>query len=324
MKQYILFFLTILLASNLYAKVSYSTARRVEKLSPILSIVLYEDIIDHSKYKNSIRKAANRLYYLYMKYNRYEDIFILVEKYPPNRSTKRKIDILVKEISRDFGIKKEMLKEVFKLATQKDIPSRKKLLNILKHEHDDLTLKYMLKYIFAIKIKIKELGTLRYIISELPILYPDFRMVYYVASREENVDKIMKELSAISDLSNAEKLDLLFYYASYLRSIGLYRMSVRFFRMSYSFSQINRAKFSINRSLIETAKTLLIAGNSKEGCNLIKGYKFPIENEGDEVLDIYCNTGRRNKRKLKALKPSLNLLSKKDNGQLYRKILKAL
>ena len=222
-KVFCLFFFII---GNLFASVSYNTAKKIEKSSPILSIVLYEDILANSKNKKVIQNAVNRLYYLYMRYNKYDDLFILNHEHPPGKSTQKKIDKLLKKISHDFRIEEGVLKEVFKLTVQKDISYRKKLLDLLKSEHDDLTLKYILKYIFAIKIKIKDFESLRYIISEFPILYPDLRMVYYVASREENVDKVMQELSAISDLSHAEKLDLLFYYATYLKNIGQYRMFV--------------------------------------------------------------------------------------------------
>src|SRR6185295_14254026 len=75
----------------------YNEAYRVEKISPILAINLYEKVLEEENIskKKVFRNTINRLFFLYIKFKRYEEICILNSKFPPDKTRQKKTDGIV-------------------------------------------------------------------------------------------------------------------------------------------------------------------------------------------------------------------------------------
>ena len=317
MMKCFLFLFMVLFYSVLAKDVSYEKAYEIEKISPRFAIPLYEEIVNHTQ-KSSVRSTAlDRLFYLYSKYNLYEDLLLLNEKHPPDRNRKKRTATIIKKMSVEMGVDEKNLANVLALAVKKEPSIKESLLEAYR-----LTPNFNLfKYIFSIKIKLGDTDTLKYLLSELSGISPVFKIAYLLKLPDVDITKEVKQYAALSGLSNQQKMDILFFYAMYLRKIKRYKLSIRYFIMSSSFNNYKVKNF-VDRSTIEAAKTLIISGRSGEGCKLVSKADVMFQNESDELLDMYCK--RKAISIIKKLKPSLEILAETENGIFFKKIIKVI
>jgi hypothetical protein len=313
-------FLFIILSYSVVAKdhsVSYEKAYEIEKISPRFAIPLYEEIVNHTK-KSSMRSTAlDRLFYLYSKYNMFEDLLILNEKHQPDKNRKKRTAQIIQKMSIEMGVEEKNLANVLALAVKKEPSIKESLLESYR-----LTPNFNLfKYIFSIKIKTGDTDTLQYLLSELSGISPVFKIAYLLKLPNVDITKEVKQYAALSGLSNQQKMDILFFYAMYLRKIKRYKLSIRYFIMSSSFNNYKVKNF-IDRSTVEASKTLIISGRSGEGCKLVSKADIMFQNESDELLDMYCK--RKAILTIKRLKPSLEILAETENGIFFKKIIKVI
>ncbi|HRG45299.1 MAG TPA: hypothetical protein PLX69_07645 [Leptospiraceae bacterium] len=322
----VVFFLSLIAAtlnlSQLVAKEStsiYNEAYRVEKISPVLAINLYEKVLEQKDISKKIeRNTINRLFFLYIKFNRFEEIFIFNSKYPPDKARQKKTDQLVRNISLKLKIDESAFLEMIGIALRRDENSRKELLSIYNYYPSS----YLLQYIFTIKFHTGDLDTLAYLISEIPDINPVLKLAYImkaskVSTTATSVEKAIKDAASISSLTEEQKSDILYFYGTYLRNKKKYRQSIRYFHMSATYAK--KEEGFLAGEMLEAAKTLFIVGSEKEACSILQT-KIRILKESDEILNLYC----KNKKNLKSVKRSLQNLSEKEDDPFYPKALKVI
>ncbi len=314
---FIYFCLTILSAKE--SNQNYALAYKVEKISPVLSINLYEKVVQAEKVNKKFQKnSLSRLFYLYNRYSMYEEIFILNENFPNDKSRLKKTDKIYQKISKNLKIEESQFKKIILLTVKKDDLSLRNLIL----EYNKTPNIYLLSYIFAIKLKQEEYEALSYIISEIPNINPVLKFYYYVKVSSKltminTVEKVLNEISSISELTNSQKADILFFYAMYLEEKKRFRQSIRFYRMSSTFSKKEDRNISLSNNQI--AKIFLIQKQPKKACTIFN--QTPrVGSESDEVIYIYCNK----KQNLKQLKTPIQNLFQKEKSRFYKKILQEI
>lgn len=316
----VLFFLvTNYSFTAVYAKESsnlYNEAYRIEKISPILAINLYESILSQDNpNKKTLRNTINRLFFLYIKFKRFEEIFVLNSKFPPDKIRQKKTESLIRSISSQLKIEESAFQEMISIALRKDENSRKELLSIYNYYPNH----YLLRYMFAIKFQTGDLDSLAFLISEIPDLNPVLKLAYIikasnVSTTATGIEKAVKDAASISSLTDAQKSDILYFYAKYFRNIQKYRQSIRYFRMSSTYTK--KEDGIMAEGMVEVAKTLFITGKTKEACALIQE-KINVQNESDDILQLFC----KNKSGLRSVKRSIKNLSEKDPDLFYKKAI---
>ena len=297
----------------------YNDAYRIEKISPVLAINLYEKILEENKLsKKNIKNTINRLFFLYIKFKRFEEIFLLNSKFPLDKIRQKKTDSLIKNISSQLKIDESAFQEMISISLRKDENSRKELLSIYNYYPNH----YLLRYIFAIKFQTGDLDSLAFLISEIPDINPVLKLAYIikasnVSTTATGVEKAVKDAASISSLTDAQKSDILYFYAKYLRNIHKYRQSIRYFRMSSTYSK--KEDGIVAEGMIEVAKTLFIIGKTKEACSLLQE-KINIQNESDEIIQLFC----KNKTGLLSVRRSITNLSEKDSDPVYKKAMQVV
>ncbi|MEM7179967.1 MAG: hypothetical protein AAF518_03570 [Spirochaetota bacterium] len=295
----------------------FEQAYTIEKIAPRFSIVLYENTLKKSRPRTRIRRIAiHRLFYLYAKFSMYEDIFILNEKYPPRKSRRKYTKKLIQKMAKRFAFNEELASKVLPLASKTDEESTKQLLTLYNTEPNF----HLFRFIFYIKLKIKDKAGLKYCLSELSGINPVFKLVYILKQVPKKMPSYVHKYASQVSLSNQQKMDILYLYGIYLRDRHRYRMAVRYLRMSSSFNTFNTSKRYLNRSLTEAARVLITSGRSREGCSLARGKKIYVQNTADKLLHFYCK--ERNIQKIRTLKPALLQLAEKENNLFFKKILK--
>lgn len=298
----------------------YKEAYRIEKISPVLAINLYEKVLEQSDIsKKNQKNTINRLFYLYIKFGRYAEVFILNSKYPPDKIRQKKTDQLIKNISTNLKIEESAFVEMVNIALKADEMSRKDLLSIYNYYPSS----YLLQYIFAIKFQTKDLDSLAFLISEIPDINPVLKLAYIskaanVSTTATTVEKAIFDAASISSLTSEQKSDILFFYATHLRSKRKYRQSIRYYQMSSTYAK--KEEGMLTGEMLEAAKTLFISGGEKEACSILKA-KIRVQKETDEILNLYC----KNKSNLKSVKRSITeLVSKNSDDLFYKKIEKVI
>ncbi|HNH53931.1 MAG TPA: hypothetical protein PK153_03895 [Leptospiraceae bacterium] len=316
--------MTSLGSKQIYAKESkslYNEAYRIEKISPLLAINLYEKVLEQADISKKVQKnTINRLFFLYIKFSRFEEIFILNSKFPPDKVRQKKTDQLVKNISTNLKIDESAFLEMVNISLKNDETSRKDLLSIYNYYPSS----YLLHYIFAIKFQTKDLDSLAFLISEIPDINPVLKLAYItkaasVSTTATSIEKAILDAASISSLTNEQKSDILFFYGTHLRNKKKYRQSIRYFHMSASYAK--KEDGFISAEMIEVAKTLFISGGEKESCEILKSGKIKAQKEQDEILNLYC----KNKNNFKSVKRSIQeLILRNEDDFFYKKMGKLI
>jgi hypothetical protein len=310
--------LSLLISISIYSSEAgklYNEAFKVEKISPILSISLYEKTVKSNPSKKILKICLSRLFFLYSKYSMFEEIFILNDSFPEDKSRIKKTDALIEKISKKLSVDTNTFKKIINLSVKKNEESLKDLII----EYNKSPNLYTQSYIFAIKFKLNDMNSIPILISELNDVNPVLKFYYHLRiSAKETlavpVEKFFYEISSISELTNLQKADVLYFYANYLLQKKSYRQSVRYFRMSSTYS--SKEEKANTDGNTEVAKIFIINGHSTKGCNYFKKNQR-IRSESDEILYLYCNK----KSTLKTLRSAISNLYKKDNSEFIKKVM---
>ena len=298
---------------------TYSEAYRIEKISPVLAINLYESLLEEKKLsKKNLRNTINRLFFLYIKFKRFEEIFVLNSKFPPDKVRQKNTESIIKNISSQLKIDEYAFQEMIGIALRNDVNSKKELLTIYNYYPNH----FLLRYIFAIKFQTGDLDSLAFLISEIPDINPVLKLAYSikasnVSTTARDVEKVVKDAASISSLTDAQKSDILYFYAKYLRNVRKFRQSIRYFRMSSTYSK--KEEGIMTEGMLEVAKTLFILGKTKETCSLLQE-KVNVQTESDEIVNFFCH----NPKSLHSVKRSIINLSENDPDPVYKKALKVV
>lgn len=286
----------------------YEEAKKIEKVSSFFSIVVYEKSLEtEPQYKS---QSLAKLFDLYLVHAKLEDLILLKQNNVLDKTREEKYLTLKKNLANNIGIDYDRFEEFLEVVLNKNSQNRKKLLNIYAEEKNAI----LLNYIFALKYKIQDYESLGYLISEAPDMNPTLRLAYLIKTHSREIENKFRDFAKISDLSDEQRMELLFLYGHYLQKKRKYKQSARFFRMSASYD--TKKSNYIPIGIVETAKALFILGKANEGCSFLKGKKIFIQNEADAFIEIYC-TPKKSKN-LAKLELALKLLSEQESGLIFR------
>ena len=314
-KFIISFFFIILSISSQEINPDYyiTQAKKIEKSSVLFSIPLYEKALEMELSQKEKSFIIGKLFDLYLNYSKIEEIFILTKNHEIDKSREIKLNHLYKTLAHNINMQEEKFKDFIECLLSKDYHSQKKLLNYYAEERSI----YVLNYIFAIKYKLQDFESLGYLISEAPDMPPSLRLAYLIKTNSKETEKKIKEFAKISELTDDQRMEILFLYGAYLQKKRRYKQSARYFRMSASFDKKNTnfAKMGI----VEAAKSLFINGKGQEGCELLEGKKIQVQTESDELLNLYCN--KKIQKDLNKYLPAIEVLAKQESGVIFRSYL---
>ncbi len=286
----------------------HEEAKKIEKTSSFFSIVVYEKSLEtQPEFKT---QNLNKLFDLYLTHSKLEDLILLKYNHTLDKAREERYFNLKKNLANNIGIEYDRFEEFLEIVLSKNSQNRKKLLNIFVEEKNII----LLNYIFALKYKIQDFESLGYLISEAPDINPTLRLAYLIKTNSREVENKFKDFARISDLSDEQRMELLFLYGHYLQKKRKYKQSARFFRMSASYDTKKSNHLQIG--IVETAKTLFMIGKSEESCKFLKGKKIFIQNEADAFIDMYCNP--KKKKLLSKVELALKLLSEQESGTIFR------
>ncbi|MCB1141726.1 MAG: hypothetical protein H7A24_12865 [Leptospiraceae bacterium] len=296
---------------NLYY---YEEALKTENISSIMAIPLYEEFLKYNPDKNFFKSTLSRLFELYYKHKRFEDLILLDANYKLDKNKKKKALTLYKQISKNIKIKEELFLEILSLSRKIDPISRERLYDLYLQDKN----KYILNFIFALKLKVQDYDTLNYFIDELNDINPVLKLFLLVKTNSIEAEKNLEDVSKISDLNSDQKMEILFLQGIYHQQNKRFKESARYFLMSDSFYSENEKRSS--RSILEASKSLYLAGKDKEACSLIAKRSFLILNESDQFMILFCDP--KKKSVLNSLNSSFKLLSEKEGGMVFQRYLR--
>ncbi len=291
---------------------SYKRAYEMESFSTLFAIPLYEQTLQSSNPKNMQKAAVSRLFYLYKKHNKIIEALLLGTRYSSIISSKDKAGIWKSIVEIYKPVSYENLTTAYILAVKASVENHAELLGYLK-EYKETKL---FEFVFIVLYKRKQYELISILLEEDPTLTssPLYEGMVKIRLNPEKGKEYLANIPSDVDKDNGTKADLLYLRGQYYRAIGDNSISARYFRMSGSFLWPERAK-------IETAKSLVLAGNFSEACQT---YTFtPSPNE--EVMQIFylvCN--KKDKDFLREIKSSLKALGSKEGGEFFQKVNQSL
>ncbi|MBE7412600.1 MAG: hypothetical protein L6Q54_10095 [Leptospiraceae bacterium] len=285
----------------------YEEAYKIEKISPLLSIPLYEKAISVNTNKQVLKTCVSRLRYFYLKFGKNEEAILLRQKFGSEFVGNKNIESLIESISNEIGVSPSYLSSIAYLSSKSDEKPVHRLTEILNSNPNNK----LFRFIFSLKMTLRDYSSLKKLFELNPSSEPFLKLAFLVKSEAEEADSLLDELGADEPLSLKRKSDLLYLKGMRLRSKKQMKLSARFFLMSSSYSRKDRG-------ILEAARTLIAAGKKSEGCGLIKP-SLKIENESDEILLYYCSEKSRNK--LKQVRSSIQVLSEKENNLFFKRVL---
>jgi hypothetical protein len=291
----------------------YEEALKTERVSSLLSIPLYEEFLKNNPPKKYSEAVVGRLFDLYMMNNKYDDLIILNELHKIDKIRKKRLDELYIHLSNSFGISLETFSNLSNLAPRKDNNS---LISLVEMYNIDRN-KYMLSYIFAVKLKLNDFESIQYILNNITDINPILKIIYYVKINSTKLKSGIEEVYRSNNTDEIKK-ELFFLYGIHLSRIKRFKEAIRYYRMSNSFSK-NENSNNYPKATIEISKNLFIKGFSSEACKNISDKKIIINNESDEFIKIYCDSDRN--KELKNILPAIKFYAKKDYNLIFKRYL---
>ncbi len=291
----------------------YEEALKTERVSSLLSIPLYEEFLKNNPPKKYSEAVVGRLFDLYVMNNKYDDLIILNELHKIDKNRKKRLEELYVHLSGSFGIPLETFSNLSKLALKKDSNSLSSLVEMYNIDKN----KYMLSYIFAIKLKLNDFESIQYILNNIIDINPILKIIYYVKINSTKVKSGMEDVYR-SNSTDEVKKELFFLYGIHLSKAKRFKEAIRYYRMSNSFAK-NENSINYTKATIEISKNLYIKGFSSEACKNISDKKIIINNESDEFIKIYCDPERN--KELKNILPAIKFYAKKDYNLIFKRYL---
>jgi hypothetical protein len=291
----------------------YEEALKTERVSSLLSIPLYEEFLKNNPPKKYSEAVVGRLFDLYMMNNKYDDLIILNEFHKIDKIRKKRLEELYIHLSNSFGISLETFSNLSNLAPRKDNNS---LISLVEMYNIDRN-KYMLSYIFAVKLKLNDFESIQYILNNITDINPILKIIYYVKINSTKLKSGIEEVYRSNNTDEIKK-ELFFLYGIHLSRIKRFKEAIRYYRMSNSFAK-NENTNNYPKATIEISKNLFIKGFSSEACKNISDKKIIINNESDEFIKIYCDSDRN--KELKNILPAIKFYAKKDYNLIFKRYL---
>lgn len=291
----------------------YEEALKTERVSSFLSIPLYEEFLKNNPPKKYSEAVVGRLFDLYLMNKKYDDLIILTEQHKIDKTRKKRLEALFIHLSNSFGISSDTISNLSKLAIKKDSNSLISLIELYNIDKN----KYILSYIFAIKLKLNDYESIQYILNNITDINPILKIIYYV---KINSSKLKSGIDEVYNMNNSDetKKELFFLYGVHLSKIKRFKEAIRYYRMSNSFGK-DENSINYPKATIEISKNLYIKGFSNDACKNITEKKIIINNESDEFIKIYCDQDRN--KELNNILPAIKFYAKKDYNFIFKRYL---
>ncbi|GBF50068.1 hypothetical protein LPTSP4_15910 [Leptospira ryugenii] len=305
----IFFFASKLIASD---NDLYKEAYEMEAKNTLFAIPLYENTLQKTNSKNLQKAAANRLFYLYKKHYKLIDAIFLGSRYSHLISSKEKANIwkAITDIYRPMSYSK--LTTAYSLAMRSSAENYQDLENFLKEESQT----QIFDFVFLVLYKRRQYPLLRLLLQpENPLANNLFYSGLIAIKVDEDSGKdFLNKHSQRFDTDDSHRSDLFYLVGTFYRHLGEFAQSARYFRMSGSFSRKEKGD-------LEAAKSLALGGFLSEAC---QSFQFPnaTHDEYSQIFQLFCH--KKDRAYLLDIKPSLQLLNKKEGGEFIQKILLAI
>ncbi|MCG6143383.1 hypothetical protein ND856_06020 [Leptospira bandrabouensis] len=290
---------------SIFANSYYEAGYEMEQLNTLFAIPLYEKALTEKPSGKLQKAVVSRLFFLYKKHGKLLDALFLGSKYPSLIPSKERgwIWTNLAEIYKPIGVSELSATYVF---ASKSSPEKFSELS----EHLKLANSQKL-YEFAsiILLKRKQYKVILSIYAENPSMAktPLFIGISEFKIGADSGKEFLKTILGDTERerTDQEKSDILYLMGVYYRQSADYDLSARYFRMSGSFG-------SKPRGDLETTKSLVLKGNSKEMCSIFKSATSSTD-EIETLLNLYCSPNPN--ISWKTYEPSIRILAEREGNE---------
>jgi hypothetical protein len=290
---------------------SYKKAYEMESVSTLFAIPLYEQTLLSSNTKNLQKVAVSRLFYLYKKHNKIVEALLLGSKYPSIISSKDKASLWASLTLIYKPLSYENLTTAYTFAFRANSENIAELSRYLQESR----ISQLFEFVYIVLYKRKQYELLQALFDANHSLSqsPLYEGIVKIKLDPEKGREFIENIGLDGEKDNATKSDILYLLGQYFRALGEYDLSARYFRMSGSYLWPDRGK-------LESAKSLVLAGNFTEACQTFSFLNPPNE----EVTQIfYLTCVKKDKQFLKQVKPGIHALGAKEGGEFFQKVNQA-
>ncbi|MCW7494309.1 hypothetical protein ND861_16805 [Leptospira sp. 2 VSF19] len=290
---------------SVFANSYYEAGYEMEQLNTLFAIPLYEKALTEKPSGKLQKAVVSRLFFLYKKHGKLLDALFLGSKYPNLIPTKERSWIWTNlaEIYRPISVSE--LSSTYVLASKS---SPEKYLELSEHLKNAASQK-LYEFASIILLKRKQYKAILSIYAENPgmVKTPLFIGISEFKIGADSGKEFLKTILGDTDRerTDQEKSDVLYLMGVYYRQTADYDLSARYFRMSGSFG-------SKPRGDLETTKSLVLKGNSKEMCSTFK-FTISSSDEIETLLNFYCSPNANSS--WKPYEPSIRILAEREGNE---------
>ncbi|XDD54782.1 hypothetical protein AB3N62_02980 [Leptospira sp. WS4.C2] len=295
------FVFTLTLSANSY----YEEGYEMEQVNTLFAIPLYEKALSQKPSGKLQKAVVSRLFFLYKKHGKLLDALFLGSKYPSLIPSKERgwIWAHLTEIYKPIGVSE--LSATYVLASKATPDKFSELSEHLKISNSQK----LYEFASILLLKRKQYKVILSIFAENPSMAktPLFIGISEFKIGADSGKEFLKTILGESETerSDQEKSDVLYLMGVYYRQTTEYELSARYFRMSGSFGSKSRAD-------LETTKSLVLKGNTKEMCSTFK-FSQSSTDEIETLLHFYCSPTTNNS--WKQYERSIRILAEREGNE---------
>nr|WP_244241348.1 hypothetical protein [Leptospira perdikensis] len=274
-------------------------------MNTLFAIPLYEKALSQKPSGKLQKAVVSRLFFLYKKHGKLLDALFLGSKYPSIIPSKERgwiwthlaeiyKPITVSELSATYVHAAKASPDKFsELSDHLKVTNSQKL-----YEFASIILLKRKQYKVILSIYAENQA-----MAKTPLFTGISEFKIGADAGKEFLKTILGESE--SERSDQEKSDVLYLMGVYYRQTTEYDLSARYFRMSGSFGSKPRAD-------LETTKSLVLKGNTKEMCSTFK-FVSSSTDEIETLLYFYCSPNGNNS--WKPYEPSIRILAEREGNE---------
>ncbi|EMY70831.1 hypothetical protein [Leptospira vanthielii] len=292
---------TLSLSSNSY----YEEGYEMEQLNTLFAIPLYEKALSQKPSGKLQKAVVSRLFFLYKKHGKLLDALFLGGKYPSLIPSKERSWIWahLTEIYKPISVSE--LSATYVIASKATPDKFSELSEHLKISNSQK----LYEFASIILLKRKQYKVILAIYADNPSMAktPLFIGISEFKIGADSGKEFLKTILGESETerTDQEKSDVLYLMGVYYRQTAEYDLSARYFRMSGSFGFKPRAE-------LETTKSLVSKGNTKEMCSTFK-FTSSSTDEIETLLYFYCSPNANNS--WKPYERSIRILAEREGNE---------
>lgn len=277
----------------------------MEQLNTLFAIPLYEKALSQKPSGKLQKAVVSRLFFLYKKHGKLLDALFLGSKFPSVIASKERgwIWSHLTEIYKPIAVSE--LSATYVLASKASSDHFTELSNYLKNANSQK----LYEFASILLLKRKQYKVILSIYAENPSMAktPLFIGISEFKMGADSGKEFLKTILGESETERTEqeKSDVLYLMGVYYRQTAEYELSARYFRMSGSFGSKPRAD-------LETSKSLVLKGNTKEMCSTFK-FTSSSTDEIETLLYYYCSPNSNNS--WRPYESSIRILAEREGNE---------